>query len=230
MMGLLIIILALSQLSHALHFGHKTKDTTRHMLKHVPQNEAAQSPATTGTNLKRPSRPILWWKLPKTNNGEIDALTGQHFHPFDESANGSDDDSTGPLNSHFICPINRCQSSGIFDMFHCGEHARCISSFCQCDLGWKPVGSTSMTQGWSGLEALTVWVDAYTAGCTERCDSLSCSEVPQIRGCFDGSKIYSDKDGDKGEGKGHADQKDLTTDVLHLGAIKAPAADAGIGS
>jgi hypothetical protein len=80
-----------------------------------------------------------------------------------------------------------------------------------------------MTRGWSGLEALTVWVDAYTAGCTERCDSLACSEVPQIKGCFEG------RYGDEGEGKGQADQKDLTMDDLHLGAIKAPAADEGIG-
>jgi hypothetical protein len=84
-----------------------------------------------------------------------------------------------------------------------------------------------MTRGWSGLEALTVWVDAYTVGCTERCDSLACSEVPQIRGCFDGSTIHSDED--KGKGKSQTDQGDLTTDDLHLGAIKAPAADPGTG-
>lgn len=84
-----------------------------------------------------------------------------------------------------------------------------------------------MIRGWSGLEALTVWVDAYTAGCTGRCYSLACLEVPQVRGCFDGSMIYSDKD--KGEGKSMTDQEGLTTDDLHLGAIKAPVADAGIG-
>jgi hypothetical protein len=46
------------------------------MLKHVTQKEAAQSPATTKTDLKRPSR-LPWWKLPNTNNGEMNALTGQ---------------------------------------------------------------------------------------------------------------------------------------------------------
>lgn len=84
-----------------------------------------------------------------------------------------------------------------------------------------------MTRGRSDLEALTVWADAYTAGCTERCDSWKCSEVPQIKGYFDGSMIYSDKD--EGKGRSQTDQEGLAPEDLHLGAIKAPAADDGIG-
>ena len=220
-MQFLFITFALWQPLHALHLGYKAELTKSHM------NEAVRGFATEETDLKRPSRPMSRWKLPNTNNGETNALTGPQVHPFDDSASVSDNDGTGPLTSHFVCPISRCQGSWILDRSHCREHARCLSGLCQCNLGWKPVGSTSMIRGWSGLEALTVWVDAYTAGCTERCDSLACSEVPQIKGCFDGSMIYSDKD--KGEGKSMTDQEGLTTDDLHLGAIKAPVADAGIG-
>lgn len=224
-MQFLFITFALWQPLHALHLGHKTEVTKSHM------NEAVRGFAAEETDLKRPSRPISWWKLPNTNNGETNALMGPQVHSFDDSASVSANDGTGPLTSHFVCPLSRYQSNGFLDRFHCGEHARCLSGLCQCNLGWKPVGSTSMARGWSGLEALTVWVDAYTAGCTGRCYSLACLEVPQVRGCFDGSMIYSDKDKDKdkGEGKGQADQEGLATDDLHLGAIKAPVADAGIG-
>ena len=54
-----------------------------------------------------------------------------------------------------------------------------------------------------------------------RCDSLSCAEVPQVQGCFD-TPVRQAED--------HvAHDQELATDGLHLGAIKAPGADAGMG-
>ena len=220
-MELLFVTLAHWQLLHALHLGHKTEITRRHM------HDAARGLATTEIDLERPRRSISWWKLPNTNNRGIDVPKGQQIRPFDHNVSENNNDGPGLFTSNLVCPISRCPSDKFLDKVHCGEHARCIGDLCQCDLGWKPIGSTSMTRGWSGLEALTVWADAYTAGCTERCDGLACSEVPQIRGCFDGSTIHSDKN--EGKEKSQTDQESPSTDDLHLGAIKAPAADPGTG-
>lgn len=207
-MELLLTILTLLHLSHALHAQRRTEVTTTQILK-----RQGMTP---------------WWKLPNTDNGESYALTGQQYGPFDDY-----DDSTSSSSNTYgastpadtrVCTINQCQNSGVLNKQYCGEHARCLNNRCQCNLGWKPDEYTQVARGWIGLEALTVWIDANTAGCTERCDSLSCSEVPQKKGCFDGGVKHEDN-----VGQGQGFQGGLATDSLHLGAVKAPGADAGIG-
>ena len=226
-MKLSLALLAVLQLSHALHVRHEADKSGIQELKRTTQNAASND--ITGTlsvedgNVQKPKKTIPWWKLPNTSNGEMNALTGQQFYPFDDE-NNSNDDSASTTAGNDICPISQCQGSEVLNKFYCGQHARCLRSYCQCDFGWKPASNTPMARGWTGLEALTVWVDAYDAGCTERCDSLSCSEVPQVKGCLDDQVTHDDNnDGD------NLGQEGLATDGLHLGAIKAPGADAGIG-
>lgn len=56
---LLLITLALEQMSHAVHSKTKTGVTLRRMLKQVPQNEAIHDLATTETDLKRPTDTVV---------------------------------------------------------------------------------------------------------------------------------------------------------------------------
>jgi hypothetical protein len=231
-MKLTLALLALSQVSHALHIVRESRTTGSRQLKRTAQdatlNDSTDASSTDASNTRKSKKPLPWWKLPNTENGEMNAISWTQFYPLDnEDGSSSSDTDTGITAGNSVCPVNQCQSSGVLGKYYCGENARCLSSYCQCNLGWKPASGVPMSRGWTGLEALTVWVDAYSSGCTERCDNLSCSEVPQVQGCFDQHVTHSDNN--KGKDQGQEDQQDLATDNLHLGAIKAPGADAGIG-
>lgn len=232
-MKLLLTLLAFLQLSHTLHVNVEARNARLKELKRTTQDptldDLAGLSAENSISAQKPKKPIPWWKLPNTDNGEMNALTGQQFYPFgdDDDNNNSDDTETtaDTTSGKGICPINQCQSSGILAKDYCGPHARCLNGYCQCNFGWKPASNIPMARGWTGLEVLTVRVDmAYQTGCTVRCDSLSCSEVPQVKGCFD-EQVKHDKD-DSLDAGGH---QELATDGLHLGAIKAPGADVGVG-
>lgn len=231
-MKLSLAILVLLQLSHALRNGQKTRITGSRQLKRTAQdavpNEPTDTLITDGSSAKKPKRPIPWWKLPNTDNGEMNAISWEQFYPFDNDDSNSENADTGITADNSGCSINQCQSSGVLGKYYCGRNAKCLNSYCQCNLGWKPASDVPMSRGWSGLEALTVWVDSYNSGCTERCNSLSCSEVRQVKGCFDQHVMHDASDTEDNESQ--ESQEDLATDGMHLGAIKAPGADAGIGA
>jgi hypothetical protein len=230
-MKLTVALLALSQISHALHARQYPHDTELLQVKRAVEDASIDSMDALPKNkpmLKRQKKPLPWWKLPNTDNGEMNAISWSQFLPIDSNDN-SDSQSTnvGIEAGNSVCPVNQCKSSGVLGKYYCGANARCLNSYCQCNFGWKPAKGTPTSRGWSGLEALTVWVDDHRSGCTERCDSLSCSEVPQVQGCFDHDVTHANKN--KGEVQNQEDSEDMATDGLHLGAIKAPGADAGIG-
>lgn len=210
----------------ALYLQHKTENSGRRTSIRSEQHATRQS-LNVDLPAHIPPRPTPWWTLPNTNNGEMNALTGQQLHPFDDGDDGfSNDYDTDKTDSSRFCHIKRCQSSGNSDKHRCGQHARCLRNYCQCDFGWKPGSDTPTARGWTGLEALTVWIDAYVAGCTERCDNLSCLEVPQTKDCFANQIAYKN---DNIDGATHTQMslEDLAVDSLHLGAIKAPVPGAG---
>lgn len=234
-MRLTVVVLALLQIAHALHIKHAVHNAGSRQLRRTVQDAPTEStniPTTDDTLPKKPKKPLPWWKLPNTDNGEMNAISWSQFLPLDsddDSDDNSDDNSesasvlpgTGAGNS--VCPVNQCNSSGVLGKYYCGANARCLNKYCQCNLGWKAASGISSSRGWSGLEALTVWVDDHSSGCTERCDSLSCSEVPQVVGCFGQHLAYPHNNEVE-------DHENLETNSLHLGAIKAPGADAGIGA
>lgn len=230
-MKLLLASLTTMQILYALEMRSDAESPKRYKFRRIAHDAALQDAtgklAAASNNQERPGESIPWWKLPTTNNGEMNALTGQQFYPSDDDVSSSGNEAPNNPPKNPICPINRCHSSGVLNKHYCGEHARCLNGFCQCDFGWKPAGDTPVARGWSGLEALTVRVDVYTAGCTKRCKSLSCSEVSQLKGCFDRGISHSDsvQNGEQMQ----TDQNALATDGLHLGAVKAPAVDAGVG-
>jgi hypothetical protein len=155
----------------------------------------------------------------------MNALTGQQLPPSDV-VKGEGDGSIARYSNvddvdDYTCPISHCDRGPLAS--NCGPHARCIKGYCQCNLGWKPESGMGMARGWSGLEALTVWSGAASDGCLVRCDSLKCSEVLQVKGCFDRRLKHDDED--EGDFEGH---DGLETDDLHLGAIQAPGADAAL--
>ena len=226
-MQLLITLLAFFQLSYALHIRAAARNIPSRVTERSTQDasiDLTQSDTTNAANAKKPKKPIPWWRLPNTNNGEMNALTGQQFYPFDDEDDDyeSNDDASNPSGDQ-VCPLTQCPTSGELNKDYCGPHARCLGGYCQCNLGWKPESGVATARGWTGLEALTVWADNTYTGCTARCNSLSCSEVLQVKGCFDGSVKNNDNDVTN-----NMDQESLATDGLHLGAIKAPGADAGI--
>lgn len=229
-MKLSLTLLALLQFSYALHIGESPRITRSRQLKRTAQDEGSNG--LTGilsldsSNAKNQKTPIPWWKLPNTDNGEMNAISWSQFFPFDNS--DADTSETGAIGEENVCPISQCQSSGVLGKHYCGQNARCLRNYCQCNLGWKPTSNLAMSRGWTGLEALTVWVSPYNSGCTERCDTLSCLEVQQVKGCFDQHITQDTKNAGKNDSEGS--QEDLATDGLHLGAIKAPGADAGIGA
>lgn len=119
----------------------------------------------------------------------MNALTGQQLAPFPDSNSHEDNPTPAGYSdkddiNDTTCPISHC-GRGIWPS-DCGEHAHCINGYCQCVLGWKPAGGMGAVRGWTGLESLTVWSGAANEGCMERCDSLTCEEVEQYEGCFDG--------------------------------------------
>lgn len=231
-MKLAIAALVLSQTSHALHIKKDIYDTESRQLKHTAEDDSinfADATSTNGPNSRKPKKPLPWWKLPNTDNGEMNAISWSQFLPIDtgdDSATNSED--TGIKAGNSVCPINQCKSGGVLEKYYCGANAGCINNYCRCNFGWKSASGVPTSRGWSGLEALTVWVDDHSSGCTERCDTLSCSEVAQVQGCFDQHVPHADNvnEGDQGR----KDQGSVETDFLHLGAIKAPGVDAGIGT
>lgn len=229
-MKLTFAVLALSHFSRALHMKQADHNAGSRQLRRTAQDTSTDFtsiPATEDPVPGKSKKPLPWWKLLNTDNGEMNAISWSQFLPLD-SDDDSDSDSTytGIGTGNSVCPINECKSSGVLGKYYCGANARCLNSYCQCNLGWKPASGVPTSRGWSGLEALTVWVDDQSPGCTERCDSLSCSEVAQVQGCFDQHVAHADKD--EGRGQDQEDQGNLETNSLHLGAIKAPGADAGI--
>lgn len=214
-------LLGILQISHALHISPGARSAKTNEIRHTTQN--SNSNGFTGplaayvADTQDPKKPIPWWKFPNTDNGEMNALTGQQFGPFDDDDDGTEETSTN-TNAVGLCPLNQCHSNGVIGKTSCGPHARCIESYCQCNLGWKPTSDMQMVRGWTGLEALTVWTDVTDTGCAARCDTLSCSEVPQVKACFGGPTTSADSDNGNDQ---------LATDNLHLGAIKAPGADIG---
>jgi hypothetical protein len=221
-------LLAVLHLTHALHIRPEARNTRLKALERSTQDAAStdliQSHTTDAVSTQKRKKPIPWWKLPNTDNGEMNALTGQQFYPFeDEDDNsGSSDDTDGTADTG-ICFLTQCENSGVLNKDYCGPHARCLEGYCRCNLGWKPESNVAAARGWTGLEALTVWADNTYTGCSVRCESLSCSEVPQVMGCF-GVPAKDSEENDNAESS-----KELATDSLQLGAIKAPGADAGIG-
>lgn len=231
-MKLLPTLLGLLTISHALHIRDSTRTAVSQTLRRTAQdavsNNFIEASSTDTVDTKKPKKPLPWWKLPNTENGEMNAISWTQYYPFNNDRKSSSDISeTGIAAGNNVCPINRCQSSGLSGKFYCGQNARCIRDYCQCNLGWKPTSNVPLSRGWTGLEALTVWVDDHSSGCTKRCDSLSCSEVPQVKGCFDqyATSAYNNEGSDQAQG----DQEGLITDTLHLGAIKAPGAGSDIG-
>ncbi|KAF3043399.1 hypothetical protein E8E12_004880 [Didymella heteroderae] len=234
-MKLTFAAFALSQTSHALHIHQGIYNAGSRQLKRTARdasNDFTDILPTEDPDSRKPKKPLPWWKLPNTDNGEMNAISWSQFLPFDSNSDSnsdrnSDSTGTGITAGNSVCPVNQCKSSGVVGKHYCGANARCLNGYCQCDFGWKPASGTPTSRGWTGLEALTVWVDNNGSGCTERCDSLSCSEVSQVQGCFDQQAALSDKDEGKDQKQG--DLGHLATDSLHLGAIKAPGADNGIG-
>lgn len=216
-------LLGFLQLSRALQAGLELRDAgskdVRITLQDSDSNDATKALVTDVANTRNPKEPIPWWKLPNTNNGEMNALTGQQWYPFDDGDENAGD-VTASTTTAGVCPLSQCQSSGNLGNANCGPNARCIKSYCQCNLGWKPASNKQMVRGWNGLEALTVWAKTTDTGCTALCDTLSCSEVPQVKECFGGPVTT---DNDKSESNEGSEQ--LATDGLHLGAIKAPGSD-----
>lgn len=230
-MKLAIAALVLSQTSHALHIKKDIYDTETRQLKRTAEDasdDLADAMSTNGPGSRKPKKPLPWWKLPNTDNGEMNAISWSQFLPFDnDDDSATNNEDAGITVGNSVCPVNQCKSSGVLEKYYCGANARCINSYCQCNFGWKPASGVPTSRGWSGLEALTVWVDDHSSGCTERCDSLSCPEVAQVHGCFDQHVPHADNN-DKGD-PDQNDQESLETDFLYLGAIKAPGADTGIG-
>lgn len=230
-MKLISFVLVFSQFSHALHIKQELRNTGSRQLKRTAEsasNNFANSLPADDPDSKKPKKPLPWWKLPNTDNGEMNAISWSQFLPLDSNdESDSDSTNTGITAGNSVCPVNQCKSSGVLCNYCCGANARCLNSYCQCNFGWRPASGIPTSRGWIGLEALTVWVNGNSSGCTERCDSLSCSEVAQVQGCFDQNVGHANKN--EGGNEEQEDSEDLATDGLHLGAIKAPGADAGIG-
>ncbi|KAH6614923.1 hypothetical protein C7974DRAFT_56132 [Boeremia exigua] len=225
-MILSVTLFALVQLSRASQLGDEPEYFSRRQVRRTTQSSGLHDLSArlaTGEPKKIPP----WWQRPNTDNGEMNALTGQQLYPSGDENGDYSNDKEGSSTGGSVCRIKQCQSSGVLSKYHCGQHARCLRDYCQCDFGWKPVNDTPTARGWSGLEALTVWVDAQNLGCTERCNSLSCVEVPQITGCFDSQVTHESKNYDGSTQD--PSTEGLATDFLDLGAIKAPSADVDIG-
>lgn len=234
-MKLTFAVLALLQISHALHIKQAVHNAVLQQLRRTAQDTStdfANLPTTGDPIPTKPKKPLPWWKLPNTDNGEMNAISWSQFLPLDSDVDSDDASSSASTNigigaGNNVCPVNQCKSSGALGKYYCGANARCLNSYCQCNFGWKPASGVPTSRGWSGLEALTVWVDDHSSGCTERCDSLPCSDVAQVPGCFDQHIAQADKD--EGKDQSQEDEGNLETNSLHLGAIKAPGADTGIG-
>ncbi|KAF1931044.1 uncharacterized protein M421DRAFT_364883 [Didymella exigua CBS 183.55] len=231
-MKLSLTLLGLCTSSHALHNRRSTRTTDSQQLRRTVRDTVSDSlieaSSTDSPYPTKPKKPLPWWKLPNTENGEMNAISWTQYYPLNNDGEShSEEIGTGVSVGNNVCPINQCQSSGVLGQFYCGQNARCLQNYCQCNLGWKPANNVPVSRGWTGLEALTVWVEDYSSGCTERCNSLSCSEVPQVKGCFDQHVRHTYND--EGSGQAQGGLEGLATDVLHLGAIKAPGADGGIG-
>lgn len=237
----LVTLLAFFELSCvALHVRQTAEEPNKQERNRLEQDAVSIDNTIAVSSVQIPPKRVPWWKLPNTNNGEMNALTGQQLRPFPDDDGDDNDDDTEQISDYSAdnddnngsCRIKPCQGSGTLNKPYCGPHARCLQGYCRCDVGWKPAGNSAKARGWTGLEALTVWADGYDAGCTQRCDSLSCAEVPQLEGCFvhRGTTHQNQNQNQNNEGsiKDQADEGDLATDTLHLGAIKAPGIDGGV--
>ena len=80
------------------------------------------------------------------------------------------------------CPLGKCRSNSPLGPWPCGANAECVVDHCVCARGFKGSKGWSV-RGYSGLQALTVWVDAGV-DCSVSCDELSCAEVEQVDVCF----------------------------------------------
>lgn len=222
-MKLSLTIFAILRLSCALRIRPEARHAGPRDIKRTAQdpqyNNNAHVSSQLGCGPQPSKKPIPWWKFPNTDNGEMNALTGQQLAPFLDS---DDDGDCKNVANSAVCPLSTCYTNNGLGGSQCGPRARCLKGYCQCNFGWKPAGNTQMTRGWTGLEALTVWTNTQSMGCTVRCSTLSCSEVPQVKGCFDDHVKHEEDDNGDDQGQGG-----LETDGLHLGAIKAPGADAG---
>ena len=114
----------------------------------------------------------------------------------------ADTDLYSPSTS--ACPLGKCHSNPPLRPSPCGANAECVVDHCVCARGFKGSKGSSV-RGYSGLQALTVWVDAGI-DCSVSCDELSCAEVEQVDVCFQRIEngvvvMLGGDDGEGGESK-----------------------------
>jgi hypothetical protein len=177
-----------------------------------PYFKCRKNPRTPGCRrLKNP------WLMPNFENGEMNALTGPQLWDFDDGL--PEAPATQPTSSS-VCPLDPCTVTG---PNACGVHARCIRDYCICELGLKGDDNLGVqVRGWNGLEEVTVHVQPQM-DCVVPCDTLACREVAQVEGCLDGRT-----QGQAGGQSNTPDPQVVEASGTHLGAIKAPGAEAGI--
>src|SRR5690242_5458859 len=96
----LVTLLAFFQLSCvALHIRQTAEEPNEQEQNRLEQ-DAVSIDIIAVSSVQVPPNRVPWWKLPNTNNGEMNALTGQQLRPFPD--NDNDDNDTEPSSDYGV--------------------------------------------------------------------------------------------------------------------------------